>query len=972
MDDLLDLDWGSKGSKAKQQQPMLTLAQQQQQQSNTSTSSATMSSYNFDALTRSMPASNSSITSRTHTPTLLSQQKQQEQSSSSKSSASFSDLVNFGSSSSITAKPLGATSMASAVAAASAASKINSSSNGSSDAHLWDFDALGSSTTSASQPPPIPARAPAAPASQRAPQMAKPNKDIFSFLDENEDATDAPQARKSAQPTSASKDPFDFDAFNDDLPSRTQTSAAVPNLSVQPESVNDDEDDFLGALGKPVQPKTSPSPNSNSVDRLRASSPSSRTADGGSSNSSRVPSPVDGGRKRYQDGSRQQQRDRSEEEDEHEGPEDVDRHEGQRRRGGPASSSRRAPPPPQQQQSRRDFASFEDEEKAVRERDEAILGGGGGRDSPAVNSRRRPREGKSSNGSSGNGDASSAAANAATAFAATASSLFANAESMAANLFGGNNAGGDGGPTNNAGELFGALGRRFGFGTPSGTASPSGRKTDTPTPQSRSPAGARRGEPGARPREPVERFRDGGEEGDDGVLPRHPDDSSRRRTDDDVLRGSEPSAPRVSRNRYGVPRQRVEEEEKPQRDAVPAAGTSLFRDEDDGEVERPEEADRQVPRSAARVPAASDRNGSGSPAPAPAASTRPLRRPNNTAAPVRVQRAEAPIQVPRNIVSDSARAISAASAAKQAGNEAFKRGNYAEAESHYTKALDSLEDGSLRRVVLLNNRAQARLKNGEAGPAMRDCDAVLAIIVPPTKASSSSSANNNIKIYRPREETPLPDELAAEVNLRDAWSKAVLRRAQACEMMERWLSAKSGWDALLQFEKEEGSKNGVGNMRSAKEGLGRCEDMIGGGKKKKAPATTTRRPTPSNAAARDGAGVARVRQEAAQQAAEEASKLALKDSVDASIVGWKTGKENNIRALLASVSDVVVWPEFGWKKIGMHEVITDVQVKKAYTRAIAKLHPDKLSSKKDITLEQRMVASAVFTVLNEAFTATQS
>ena len=40
--------------------------------------------------------------------------------------------------------------------------------------------------------------------------------------------------------------------------------------------------------------------------------------------------------------------------------------------------------------------------------------------------------------------------------------------------------------------------------------------------------------------------------------------------------------------------------------------------------------------------------------------------------------------------------------------------------------------------------------------------------------------------------------------------------------------------------------------------------------------------------------------------------------------------------------DTVLWPELGWQKVGMHELVTPAQVKIRYTKAIAKLHPDKV------------------------------
>lgn len=67
----------------------------------------------------------------------------------------------------------------------------------------------------------------------------------------------------------------------------------------------------------------------------------------------------------------------------------------------------------------------------------------------------------------------------------------------------------------------------------------------------------------------------------------------------------------------------------------------------------------------------------------------------------------------------------------------------------------------------------------------------------------------------------------------------------------------------------------------------------------------------------------------------------MKDSIDARLGAWKNGKESNLRALIASL-DSVLWPELGWQKVGMAELVTPNQVKIRYTKAIAKLHPDKV------------------------------
>ena len=139
--------------------------------------------------------------------------------------------------------------------------------------------------------------------------------------------------------------------------------------------------------------------------------------------------------------------------------------------------------------------------------------------------------------------------------------------------------------------------------------------------------------------------------------------------------------------------------------------------------------------------------------------------------------------------------------------------------------------------------------------------------------------------------------------------------------------------------------------------------------------------------------------------ADDTLKDQLKDSVDARISAWKNGKESNIRALLASL-DMVLWDEIlsgGVKVNGLGELVTNVQVKKGYMKAIARVHPDKVKSESfwifyipwllmdfshffsfrifflkkrqfntsNSTVEQRMLANSVFAALNEAWIAFQ-
>lgn len=316
----------------------------------------------------------------------------------------------------------------------------------------------------------------------------------------------------------------------------------------------------------------------------------------------------------------------------------------------------------------------------------------------------------------------------------------------------------------------------------------------------------------------------------------------------------------------------------------------------------------------------------------------------------------------RPIPSDSSYSISSANLHKDEGNAHFKLGAYGDAESSYTKGIAALSGDSIRLVPLLSNRANVRLKNGDTTGTVKDCDQILGTIMS-IFGGSARDGEGKIKIYPASQEAPLPAEVG-EVNLRETFGKALLRRAQALEAGEKWKLARADWEVLLEYEKAEGSgaKSGGKHMALAREGLRRCGKALGDPSSPSAPTSTRPTSTPKVSSAAFA-------QQQSTLLAEESARFALKDSVDARIDTWKRGKETNLRALLSSL-DTIVWPELGWKKIQLHEVLDEKGLKKNYTKAIARLHPDKV--RKDATVEQKMIANAAFGALNDAWNAQQS
>lgn len=223
------------------------------------------------------------------------------------------------------------------------------------------------------------------------------------------------------------------------------------------------------------------------------------------------------------------------------------------------------------------------------------------------------------------------------------------------------------------------------------------------------------------------------------------------------------------------------------------------------------------------------------------------------------------------------------------------------------------------------------LKIGEPKGAIDDADIILQFIGP-SKGEDETIDLGNGEAAKP---------------MKDFFGKALMRKAEALEQLERWEDAAHAWKLAVE------SGHGGGNSI---QGRNRCEKAAGISKPLSKPAapvkkwpTSTPKKTSAlsglsgGAVSRDSEAVSRLRQanEAAERADEE--KFALTESVDAKIAAWRNGKQDNLRALLGSL-DTVLWPESGWKKIGLSELVLPNKVKIQYMKGIAKVHPDKVCS----------------------------
>ncbi|KAI2609229.1 hypothetical protein GGR54DRAFT_618217 [Hypoxylon sp. NC1633] len=298
----------------------------------------------------------------------------------------------------------------------------------------------------------------------------------------------------------------------------------------------------------------------------------------------------------------------------------------------------------------------------------------------------------------------------------------------------------------------------------------------------------------------------------------------------------------------------------------------------------------------------------------------------------------------RNIPPVSSSVLEASTRHRLEGTAHFKRGDYDAAHTSYTSSLTGVPQSHPLCIVLLTNRALTALKTGSPKQAVGDADAAIGIIGP--------SHGEGEKVTLPDGETR---------DMKDLYGKALSRKAEALEQMEKWADAGNVWQQCVEV--------GLGGA-TAIAGRQRCQKALAPKPKPAPKPVQVSKPRPRPSAISDlnsqksSEAVQRLRE--ANKAAEAADdeKFALGEKVDAKIAAWRDGKRDNLRALIGSL-DQVLWEGSGWKKVGLHELVVANRVKIHYMKAIAKCHPDKLPQ--DASTEVKLIAGTVFATLNESW-----
>ena len=289
---------------------------------------------------------------------------------------------------------------------------------------------------------------------------------------------------------------------------------------------------------------------------------------------------------------------------------------------------------------------------------------------------------------------------------------------------------------------------------------------------------------------------------------------------------------------------------------------------------------------------------------------------------------------PRTIPSVSPSALSRSASHRKAGGDHFKRGDYGAAHESYTAALTPLPPTHPIAIIVLSNRSLTALKTGDPKVAISDADKALEIVGPSLGAGETidlgaGEGTKDMKEFYGKALMRKAEALEHMEKYSDAaavWRLAVeagVGGAVSLRGRDRCEKAAAPRPAVAQKPKP---------VRSSAPAAGKAPPAKGLG-------NSLQRPAISTVSSQEAVKKLRAANAEAEKADDE--KFALADTVDAKLTAWRGGKTDNLRALLQSM-DIVLWESAGWKKVGMSDLVLPPKVKIVYMKAIAKVHPDKV------------------------------
>ncbi|RLV92379.1 UBA domain-containing protein 7 [Spathaspora sp. JA1] len=270
---------------------------------------------------------------------------------------------------------------------------------------------------------------------------------------------------------------------------------------------------------------------------------------------------------------------------------------------------------------------------------------------------------------------------------------------------------------------------------------------------------------------------------------------------------------------------------------------------------------------------------------------------------------------------------------KKKASDAFKSGDYTTSLEAYNICLDKLPPTHELRVIIFSNLGVVYKLSGHLKDSLQAIESGLKLIDENEVDSNNTIIGKSVKYW---------------------YIKLISVKAEVLELLERYELSLQFYTLLIQKLGSNDKKIMDGRRRVDK--IVNPENHI-----KKQP----RQPTPTRVAPTPTATPK-------PKVEEPEVDVLFKDKIDNKIQAWSTSKQNNLRAMLTNLDEIIpskINMKPSLRKLTLNDLMLSKQVKIQYMKVISSIHPDKLASQCKGDKETELICNGVFITLNKRWEA---
>lgn len=275
--------------------------------------------------------------------------------------------------------------------------------------------------------------------------------------------------------------------------------------------------------------------------------------------------------------------------------------------------------------------------------------------------------------------------------------------------------------------------------------------------------------------------------------------------------------------------------------------------------------------------------------------------------------------------------------AKEKATAAYKSGDYTTALESYTICLGCLPPNHELRVVILSNLASVNKLLGHLKESLDNIKDAEALFLPQEILSDYEIADKLIKYW---------------------CTKLFMIKAEVLELLEKYSEALEQYLVLI--------RQLNCNDKKVMDGKRRVDKIVNPQNyKPPKPSVSSRASTPSNK-------TPAVETKRPTNSGDDEVDALTKDKIEDKIRSWADAKQNNLRAMLTNLNEIIppnIRMSEKLRNLTTNDLMLPKQVKIQYMKVISSIHPDKLASQTKDNRELGLICNGVFITLNKRWEA---